>query len=363
MIRLRSVLGVVFLVASITAAPGLTPAAHAESRTITVATYDLKPFVMTKNGVRSGFTVDLLAEIAKRTGWDFVYVDVGSTAGILKAVSEGRVDAAACAVSITSERAESMDFSQPILKGGLQIAVPANAVEVTQPGLRDFLGLLFSQTMLIWMAAALVMTILPAHIIWLLERPHGHPMVSRKYFPGIFQAFAWGLGMLSASPDDTPRHWQTRVVNLLWAFISVVFGAYFTATLTANLTVEKFESKINTPMDLIGKRVCTVSETTSSINLDRLGVGFTGVRDIAECYSGLRDERFDAIVFDAPVLQNYVRTEGAGIATIAGPVFHDEDYGILFPLGSPLRREVDDVLLSIRESGEHDLIRQKWLGG
>lgn len=361
--RLGSIVTVALIVAALAGLPGLSPSAQAAPRTITLATYDLKPFVMTKNGLRRGFTIDLLDEIAKRTGWDFTYVDVGTTAGMLKAVSERRVDAAACAVSITSDRAETMDFSQPILKAGLQIAVPAAAVQVTQPGLSDFLRLLFSQTLLIWLFAALVMTIVPAHIIWLLERPHGHPMVSRKYFPGIFQAFAWGLGMLSASPDDAPRHWQTRIVNLLWAFIAVIFGAYFTATLTANLTVEKFDSKINSPLDLIGRRVCTVAETTSTINLDKLGVEYTGVRDIQECYNGLRAEKFDAIVFDAPVLQYYVRQEGAGVVTLAGPIFHDEDYGILFPLGSPLRREFDDVLLSIRESGDYDLIKQKWLGG
>ena len=98
--RLPSIITVVLLVAALTGLPGALPAAKAAPRTITVATYDLKPFVMTRNGVRSGFTVDLLSEITKRTGWDFTYVDAGSTAGLLKAVSAGRVDAAACAVSI-----------------------------------------------------------------------------------------------------------------------------------------------------------------------------------------------------------------------------------------------------------------------
>lgn len=67
-------------------------------------------------------------------------------------------------------------------------------------------------------------------------------------------------------------------------------------------------------------------------------------------------------MFDAPALQYYVLHDGAGLAEIAGPVFYDEDYGIVFPLGSKLRREVDDALLSIQENGELDLIKQKWLG-
>lgn len=342
--------------------PETAPVARAETRVITVATYDLKPFVMTRNGVRSGFTIDLLDEIAKRTGWDFVYVDGGTTAGLLNSLAEGRTEMAACAISITSDRAEMFDFSQPIMKGGLQIAVAASAIEHTQPGLVDFLKLLFSKTMAIWLFAALVLTIVPAHIIWILERRSGESVVSRSYFPGIFQAFAWGLGMLAATPEETPRYLPTRAVQVLWAFVGIIFVAYFTATLTANLTVDKFVSAIQSPADLIGRRVCTVADTTATANLTKLNVDFTGVPVIEDCYAGLREDKFDAIVFDAPVLQHYVQHDGAGVATIAGPIFHDGDYGIAFPLGSPLRRQVDDALLSIRESGDFDLIKQKWLG-
>ena len=359
--RLRSLFAVVFMVAAIAGLPG-APTAQAAPRTINLATYDLAPFVMTHDGVRTGFTIDLLEEIHKRTGVDYNLIDGGTTAGILRAVAEGRADAAACAIEITSDRAEKFDFSQPVLKAGLQIAIPATAIEHTQPGMRDFLKLLFSTTMGSWLIAALILTIVPAHIIWLLERRHSESMVSRSYFPGIFQAFGWGLGMLAASPDDAPRHWQTRTLSLMWAFVSIIFVAYFTATLTANLTVEKFESKINTPTDLIGRRVCTVAETTSTTNLSKLGVDYKAVRDVQDCYKGLSEAKFDAIVFDAPVLQYYVLHEGAGVATIAGPIFHDEDYGIVFPLGSALRREFDDALLAIRESGDFDLIKQKWLG-
>lgn len=358
--RLRSVISVVMLVAALAGLPA--PVAHAEPRVVSVATFDLAPFVMTRDGVKTGFTIDLLEEIAKRTGWDFTFVEGGTTAGLLKTVAEGRAETGACAVSITSERSESFDFSQPIMNAGLQIAIPVSAMERTQPGLRDFLALLFSKSMLVWLVAALVLTIVPAHITWLLERRHSESMVSRSYFPGIFEAFGWGLGMLAAAPDDAPRHWQTRLLTLVWAFISVIFVAYFTATLTANLTVEKFESKITSPTDLIGKRVCTVAETTSSAHLSNLGVEHTAVPVVEDCYAGMRNQKFDAIVFDAPVLQYYVLNDGAGAATIAGPVFHDDDYGIVFPLGSKLRRQVDDALLAIRESGDLDLIRQKWLG-
>ncbi len=361
----RAILGVALLVALIGGLPGLASRATAAPpppRVVTVSTYDIEPFVMTEDGIKSGFTIDLLDAIAKRTGWTFTYLDGQSVKGILEDVTGRRADAAAAAISITAQRAEIMDFSQPILNAGLQIVVPAGSIERSQPGLTDFLKLLFSKTMAIWLLAALALTVIPAHVIWLLERRHADSMVSKSYFPGIFQSFAWGLGMLAAAPDDAPRHWQTRTLGVLWAFVSIIFVAYYTATLTANLTVEKFDSQIGSPADLVGRSVCTIANTTSSTYLDQVGVRFTGAPRVEDCYDGLKRREYEAVVTDAPLLQYYVAHDGVGVAEIASPIFHPEDYGIAFPLGSDLRKQVDEALLSIRENGDYALIKRKWLG-
>jgi polar amino acid transport system substrate-binding protein len=240
--------------------------------------------------------------------------------------------------------------------------VPAGAIERSQPGLSDFLKLLFSKTMAVWLLAALALTVIPAHIIWLLERRHADSMVSKSYFPGIFQAFGWGLGMLAAAPDDAPRHWQTRSLGVLWAFVSIIFVAYYTATLTANLTVEKFDSQIGSPTDLVGRTVCTIADTTAATYLNEIGVNFTGAPRLEDCYAGLKNGDFEAVVTDAPLLQYYVAHDGAGVGEIASPIFQFEDYGVAFPLGSDLRKQFDDALLSIRENGDYEIIKRKWLG-
>jgi polar amino acid transport system substrate-binding protein len=317
---------------------------------------------MTEDGVKSGFTIDLLNAIAKRTGWTYNYVDGKTVKGILDDATTKRADAAAAAISITADRADVVDFSQPILNAGLQIVVPAGAIERSQPGLSDFLKLLFSKTMAVWLLAAFALTVIPAHIIWVLERRHADSMVSKSYFPGIFQAFGWGLGMLAAAPDDAPRHWQTRTLGVLWAFVSIIFVAYYTATLTANLTVEKFDSQIGSPTDLVGRTVCTIADTTAATYLNEIGVNFTGAPRLEDCYAGLKNGDYEAVVTDAPLLQYYVAHDGAGVGEIASPIFQFEDYGVAFPLGSDLRKQFDDALLSIRENGDYEIIKRKWLG-
>ncbi len=360
--RLRAVLVAVVLVAMIGGLPGWVPRAQAEPRTVTVATYDVEPFVITEGNVKYGFTIDLLEEIAKRTGWTYNYLEGSTVQGLLQAVADGKADLAASNISITADREKRFNFTQPIIAAGLQIIVPASATQRVEPGLVDFVKLLFSQTMLVWLLAALALTVLPAHIIWLLERGDPGSMVAKPYFPGIFQAFGWGLGMLSAAPFDSPQRWPIRVVTILWTFVSIIFVAYYTAILTSNLTVATIQSKIGSPADLIGKRVCTVANTTSAPALEKLGVGFTGLAQISDCYAGLKDGAFDAVVYDAPVLDYYVNHDGAGIAAMAGPIFKDEDYGIVFPIGSKLKEDADRAILSMQEDGQYDLLKQKWFG-
>jgi polar amino acid transport system substrate-binding protein len=361
--RRRALALVAFLIALLVALTGLTaPANAAGPNEVTVATHDLEPFVMTDDGIKSGFTIELLEAIAKRENWTLDYVDVDNVAEQLQAVRDRRVDAAATAISITADRTEDYDFSQPILNSGLQIMVPTSRLKESTPGLREFLDLVFSKMMVIWLAAGLVISVVPAHIIWFSERKHGHSMVPKTYFRGVFRAFGWSLGMLAGQPDDIPRHSLTRVLATLWAFVGIIFVAFYTATLTANLTVAKFDAQINSPADLLGKRVCTVADTAPARYLNSIGVEARGVGKISDCYDSLKKDDLDAVVFDSPVLRFYVAHEGAGVGHIVGTIFEAEDYGVAFPNKSELRKRFDEGLLSVREDGTYDLIKQKWFG-
>jgi polar amino acid transport system substrate-binding protein len=360
--RLRSFAIVVWLIALVGGIPFFVPSAGAEQRTVTVATRNnIAPFVMTDGNLKSGFTIDIVEEIAKRAGWQINYIEYTSVAEMLKAVDAGTADAAAAAISITSDRAEKFDFSQPFMSGGPQIMVPVGANKPSSPGIMDFIKLLFSKTVLVWLIAAVILTLIPAHVTWLLERRHPESMVSRSYFPGIFQSFRWGIGSMAGAADDSPHASATRIMAIIWGFTCILFIAYYTATLTANITVKKFDAQIKSPSDLVGKKVCTVAETTSATALKRYNVEFNGVKTIDECYAGLDDERYEAVVYDAPVLSYYVNESG-GSVELVGPILRPEEYGIAFRNGSDLRKVVDADLLSMREDGTYYRIKQKWFG-
>ena len=60
---------VVLMVAAIGGLPGLIPRANAAPGVVTVAVYDLDPFVITHGDVKSGFTIDLSIKSPSAPAW------------------------------------------------------------------------------------------------------------------------------------------------------------------------------------------------------------------------------------------------------------------------------------------------------
>ena len=337
--------------------------AVAETHAVTVAVRVLPPFVVQQNGQLSGFSIDLWNAIAAKRHWTTHFDVVLDVDAQLAAVSAKTDDVAVGAVSITADRDVRYDFSQPILSGGLQILTRTQKAGPEATAFDSLMHLLFSPSVLVWLGIAVGLTIVPAHIVWFLERRHPEGMLgSKSYFPGIFQAFFWGMGTLATQADSMPRHWGSRIVAVLWMFTSVVFVAFYTATLTASLTVQQFRSAINGPDDLPGKAVATVAGTTSADYLRDSGVKATAYPDIDTAVKALTDKKVDAVIYDAPVLQYIANADGTGTIGVVGPVFHAGDYGYAFANGSALRKDVDATLLGLRESGDYDTLSAKWFG-
>ncbi len=358
---------VVVWVALFAAIPQLVPRASAQpkpdAQPVTVAVHTLEPFVMSAgDGELTGFSVDLWNELAQRLGWSTDYLDTDDVRGQLAAVADNRADVAVGGISLTADREESFDFSQPTLDAGLQIIVPVQDTRPSVPGLGGYLDLLLSRTMLIWLSAAVVVSVVPAHFFWLIERRSADPVVARAYFPGILQSFGWGIGSLVGKNSASATKTVTKAVAILWGFAGIVFVAYYSANLSATLTVAKLDAKITGPADLYDKSVATVTGTTAATFLRKMGIDFTETSTIEGSYDLLRAEGYDAVVFDAPVLRYYVAHRGEGVAVMAGPVFQEEDQGFVTKIDSPLRKPINQTLFRMREDGTYNTIKENWFG-
>ena len=205
------------------------------------------------------------------------------------------------ASTITSARDEVFDFSLPTLEAGLQIMV-LDTGATDGPTTRispvlDMLRLLFSRTTMEWMAVALLLVLIPAHLVWLLERRQQDGIISsRNYFPGIFEACFWGLSSLTCQAQGMPRQWLARSIAIFWMFASVVFIASYTAQLTTTLTVEQIRGAIEGPGDLPGKQVATIASSPAADYLREQNAQVQEFPTPDQMFKALLDKKVDAVV-------------------------------------------------------------------
>jgi polar amino acid transport system substrate-binding protein len=356
--RFASALALIFLALS----PAMGQTAKDELRVVTRV---LPPLVVEQPGGKfSGFSIELWDKISEKLKLKFKYHVAPNVGALLEDVRAGKADVGVAAISIVSKREAEFDFSQPILNAGLQIMTRGRGQDADSNPLWDLLGLLFSPTILVWLGIALLFIIIPAHIVWYLERQQKDGIIpTDKYYPGIFYALYWAAATLATQAEQAPRHWMARVVTVLWMFTAVVFVAFYTAQLAATLTVQQIQSGINGPEDLVGKKVATTRGSTAASAARAFRAEVIEVERIEDAYKALLDKQADAVVFDAPVLLFYAAKEGKGRVQMVGTAFRKEDYGIVFPRNHPLRKQVNVALLGLREDGTYQQLYDKWFAG
>ena len=336
-----------------------TPAqAQDQSGAIRVATRVLPPFVIKEGSSYTGFSAALWQELAQRTGVQFTWLETANVKEILASVERGDAQAGIAAISVTSEREQKFDFSQPMFESGLQILVRQEASSSFSPS--QVLGYFTSGAMPYLLAILALLIVVPGHLVWLSERRLPEPVFSRSYFPGIWHAMGWALSAAAGQQNESPRSRFGRILAVIAVFVSLLFLTYWQAELTSSFTVQQLQGSINGPEDLPGKRVGTTAGSTSSVYVAAKQAKLTEYQKISDAFDALERNQIDAVVFDSPVLLYYAATAGRGKVRVVGPVFRKENYGILFPRGSDLRKRINEALLKMREDGSYDRLYETW---
>jgi polar amino acid transport system substrate-binding protein len=328
------------------------------NKTLKIATRVLPPFVTEENGQLSGFSIDLWNKVAEEMKVKSEFQKTETVKDILDTVKSGKADVGVGAISVTAQREREMDFSQPIFDSGLQILARSQGA---QGSIWRTLGQIFNPALLHLFGIMLIIILIPGHIVWLVERNHkGGFLENSAYFPGIFKTFWWAAATLATQAEEMPKGPLGRITAVIWMFISVVFIAYFTATVTTSLTVEQLQTSIKGVNDLPGKKVATVAESTSAKYLQQQNIEAKAFPKIEDAYNALNNSEVDAIVYDGPILLYYAAHDGKGKAQVVGSIFRKENYAIALPNGSPYRKDINSALLSVQEKGMYQEIYDKW---
>ena len=355
--------GCLLLLGLMVSVPGLAAAPPPEdtAAAIKVGTRQVKPFVFEVDGKLSGFSVDLWEQIASALNLKTEFDVHGPLPELLDGIRSGKDQAAIAAISITAEREGFSDFSQPMFDSGLTILVPASGTS----GVLDRLAPIFgSTTFMVFLGIFLVMVLVPGHIIWYAERGcESYVPLSTSYFPGIFQATFWAACMLGGQPEGFPSRPISRVIVLLKVYVGLIFTSLLTAYIASSMTVQQLKTEISGPADLPGRTIATIKGSTAAAYLRSVGANVVDAADLERAVAAVERRDAQAVVYDSPLLLYYAAHEGNGHYRIAGETFRRENYGIMFPHDSALRKRVDQVLLKLRENGSYQQIYQKWFGG
>lgn len=336
---------------------------QAQPGRLTIVTGIVPPFAMKQGETVTGFSVDLWDEVAHRLGLVSDYKIVPDLDGYFTALRSKEANVGNAIIYYSSARDKEFDFSFPILESGQQIMVRQNSLAASVTPLRDVINLLFSPSAVIWLGVAAIIIVIPAHIVWLLDRGNEDGACpSRRYYPGIFQALTFATTALVSQVQTLPSQRFARLFGLIWMFAGVVFIALYTAQLTAALTAEQINGAISGPEDLPGKRVATIEGSLSDAYLHRQDVQLVELSTPQEMYDALLSGKVDAVLFSGPALRFYAAHDGAGRVRLVGPEFNRQGIGFVFPLGDPLRRKVSSTLLALREDGTYQRLYDKWFG-
>jgi len=341
-----------------------TPATPGKN--LTVVTRKVTPFVFEKNGHLTGYSIEMWERIVREARLPFdpdsSYKLVDNVQQMLEEVRAGHVDAAVGALSITSEREMTIDFTYPFKESGLQILTQQ------EPGssFARSVGNLFKGQILWLLGGLVVVLILNSHIIWLVERKRNPESFPEGYVAGIWEALWWSLCTIitGGCENKAPLGVAGRLTAIVWTLAGAGMFTYITATITSAMTVETLNSDVQSVSDLKTRKwaVATVSGSTAQAYLERQGLTVQGYPDADAACAALTENKVRAVVYDAPVLLYYAKNNPDRKLGVVGELFEKQSYGIGVPQGSKYRKEFTRAILVLREQGFFEELENKYFG-
>lgn len=317
------------------------------------------PFVIkAEDGSYSGLTIALWEHIADQTGVDYSYQE-RSIQGLIEGVENGELYASAAALTITSEREEIVDFTHPFYVTGLGIAVSYQSAGIWQSLMAmfsiDFLWVLF---------LLLLLLLFWGFLVWIFERKENSAEFGGTAAEGVGSGFWWAAVTMTTVGygDKSPRTFGGRVVGFIWMFTAIIVISFFTASIASSLTVTQLDSRISGPEDLPFVRVGALEQSATLAYLEEERIRATSYASISEGLRAVKENEIDAFVHDAPILQYSTQIEFRNRIRVLPNTFKDQYYGIVLPLNSSYRNEMNQVILDYIAGDEWNDLVNRYMG-
>ena len=330
---------------------------------LNIAVYDLAPYgAVEQDGSISGISVELWRQVAEELEWEYKLIPVSHMETLLSGLEQGRFDAAIGAITITPEREARVDFSYPAHRSGVAVALPKEtgprAAIISYWRVAVDLGSL--------LMAMLALLLLLGTTMWLVEHPRlaGKP-AENDSVASLRDGLYWAVVTMTTVGygDKTPKTHLGRVVAIVWMLGSVVLVSIFTANMISRLTAEQVEkSVIPADIDLRGKKLAAVAQSSGAEYLDRLHLKYEKYDNLMEALSSLADGRCNAVVNSEGTLRHMVGLHFAKQIRVPRALLAPAYMGIALPDHSFLKRPIDRALITITASPEWKSVEERYFG-
>lgn len=121
---------------------------------------------------------------------------------------------------------------------------------------------------------------------------------------------------------------------------------------------------ISSAKDLEAKTIATRMATSGDEVSSRIkGVKeVRGVPDFSTACEQLLKREVDAVIFDSPVIYDYVKNGGSGKVKTVGKLMSNEQYGVALTKGSSYKGRINNALRTLGDNGTYEELYTKWFG-
>lgn len=329
----------------------------AAAQGLTVATKESPPFAYRDSGGEwIGISIDLWEAIAEKLQVEYRLVDVATPEEMVKGVAEGRFDLAISAISVTAEREARVDFSHRYYTTGLGVAVRGSA----GTGIERILRAVFSWQFLTLVGSVVLALLVAGYLFWWFERRQ-NPQFAEGQKPGVAFGLWWSMLLLFGHKGVFPKSVAGRLLAAASMLVSILLLSVLTGAIASALTVGHFESVIRDASDLRHVRTLAVDGTSGTAFLRRERIAYESVASVTAGLEAVANERADALVHDAPLLEFEVNRDWPGRLNLLPQTFELQDYAIAVGQDSPLRERLNTALLEVRSSPQWEDIQYRYL--
>lgn len=277
---------------------------------------------------------------------------------MLDQLEGGTLDVAINPLTVTSDRIERMEFTQPFFVSSSAVATRSSSgIESALAFIKKF----FSANFLKAIFVLFIVIFIFGFIAWLFERK-ANPEEFPDGWQGMWEGIWWSAVTMTTVGygDKSPRSLGGRIVALVWMFTAIIIISGLTASIASSLTVNQLSGDIESLQEL---RQHDLGSVAASASLQFLEDNYVPVQPFKHVQAGLdalESGEIEAFVYDEPILKYEILSGNRTELQVLPYRFNTQYYSYGLPKGSPLADRINPIMLSILESSRWQAILSEY---